>query len=83
MAKNKGFAGWFYSQGILIQLLLLLIPGLNWVVEVLIRWSAWLKTKSLITLIFAVLVTIPSGIVIGWIDLVWLLLFGHLLFAKA
>ena len=77
------FAKWFYKQGILIQLILLLIPGVNWVVEVLIRWSAWLKTKSLLTLVFAVLVTIPTGIVIGWLDLVWLLLFGHLLFAKA
>ena len=83
MAKRTGFAGWFYSQGILIQLLLLLIPGVNWGVEILVRWSAWLKTKSLITLIFAILVTIPSGIVIGWLDLVWLLIFGHLLFAKA
>ena len=83
MAKRKGFAGWFYNQGILIQLILLLIPGINWVVEVLVRWSAWLKTKSLLTLIFAVLVTLPTGIAIGLLDFVWLLLFGHLLFAKA
>ena len=66
-----------------MQLILLLIPGVNWVVENCIRWSAWLKTKNLITLVVALLVTIPSGIVIGWIDLVWLILFGHLLFAKA
>ena len=83
MAKSKGFAGWFYSQNFLIQLILLLIPGVNWVVEILVRWSAYLKTKSLLTLVFAILVTIPSGIVIGWLDLVWLLLFRHLLFAKA
>ena len=82
MAKKSGFAGWFYSQNFLVQLILLLIPGVNWVVEILVRWSAWLKTKSLITLIFAILVTIPSGIVIGWLDLVWVLLFRHLLFAK-
>ena len=34
MAKNNSFAGWFYKQSFLIQLLLLLIPGVNWVVEV-------------------------------------------------
>ena len=35
------------------------------------------------TLIFAILVTIPTGIVLGWVDLIWILLFNHLLFAKA
>jgi hypothetical protein len=83
MAKKTNFASWFYSQGILFQLLLLLIPGLNWFVEICIRWSAYFKRGELLTLVFAILVTIPSGIVIGWLDLVWLLLFGHLLFAKA
>ena len=83
MAKSKGFAGWFYKQSFLIQLILLLIPGVNWIVEVLVRWSAYLKTKSLITLVFAVLVTVPTGIAIGLLDFVWLLLFRHLLFAKA
>lgn len=83
MAKNVGFAKWFYSQNLLLQLILLLIPGVNWVVEILIRWSAWLKTNNLLTLIFAILVTLPTGVAIGLLDFVWLLLFGHLLFAKA
>ena len=76
-------AKWFYKQSFLVQLILLLIPGVNWVVEICVRWSAYFKTNNIITLAFAILVTIPCGIVIGWIDLVWLLLFGHLLFAKA
>ena len=74
---------WFEKQSRIVQLILFLIPGVNWVVEVLVRWSAWAKTKSVLTLVFAILVTLPSGIVIGWLDLVWLLLFKHLLFAKA
>lgn len=77
------FAKWFYKQNKLVQLILLLIPVVNWVVEIGVRWSAWLKTKSLVTLIFAILVTIPSGIAIGILDFIWLLLFNHLLFAKA
>lgn len=76
-------AKWFYKQSFLVQLILLLIPGVNWVIEIGVRWSAYFKTNNIITLIFAILVTIPSGIVIGWVDLVWLLLFRHLLFAKA
>ena len=64
------FAKWFYKQNKLVQLILLLIPVVNWVVEIGVRWSAWLKTKSLVTLIFAILVTIPSGIAIGILDFI-------------
>lgn len=45
-------AVWFNKQSRLVQILLLLIPGVNWVVEILIRWSAFLHTKSLVTLAF-------------------------------
>ena len=72
---------WFNKQSRLIQILLLLIPVVNWVLEVLVRWSAFLKSKSIITLIFAIVVTF-FGIVVGWVDLVWCLLFKHLIFAK-
>lgn len=75
-------AKWFYKQSKLIQILLLLIPVVNWVVEVCVRWSAFFRRPKLLTLVFAI-VTIPAGLVFGWVDLVWLLLFNHLLFAKA
>ena len=78
----RNFAKLFYKQSFLVQLLLLLIPFVNWVTEVVVRWSAWTKTKDTLTLVFAVLVTI-AGVFVAWVDLVWLLLFGHLLFAKA
>lgn len=74
-------AKWFYSQSFLVQLLLLLIPGVNWVVEIAIRWSAFLSRPRLLTLVFAFIATISLG-VFGWLDLIWLLFFGHLLFAK-
>ena len=66
----------------LVQLLLLLIPGVNWITEIVVRWSAFLTTKSLLTLIFAIVVTV-AGLVFGWVDLIWVLLFKHLIFAKA
>lgn len=75
-------AKWFYKQSKLVQLLLLLIPGVNWVLEIAIRWSAYLSRPRLLTLVFAIVATLSFG-VFGWIDLVWLLLFDHLLFAKA
>jgi len=71
---------WFNKQSRLVQIILLLIPGVNWVTEVLVRWSKALRTKGLIDVVLAVVVTV-FGIVFGWVDLVWCLLFKHLLLA--
>lgn len=73
---------WFEKQSRLVQILLLLIPGVNWIVEIFVRWSHALNTKKfkLLKIILAILVTIPSGIVFGWLDLIWCLLFKHLIF---
>lgn len=75
-------ARWFNKQSRLVQIILLLIPVVNWIVEVCVRWSAFLKSKSVITLITAIVVTF-LGIVVGWIDVIWCLLFKHMIFAKA
>ena len=75
-------AKWFYKQSILVQVILLLIPVVNWVIELCVRWSSYMSRPKLLTLVFAIL-TIPCGIIFGWVDLVWLLITGHLLFAKA
>ena len=74
---------WFEKQSRLVQLLLLLIPVVNWVVEIGVRWSHALNTKKwkLLKLILAIL-TIPGGVLFGWVDLVWRLLFKHMIFCK-
>lgn len=69
---------WFEKQSKLVQLILLLIPGVNWVVEVLVRWDHALRTKSLLKIVIAILVTFV-GLAFGWLDLIWILLFGHLI----
>lgn len=66
---------WFNKQSRLVQLLLLIIPGVNWVTEIVVRWSTWLKKGGLLRLIVCILVTIPSGVAIGFLDFVWVLLF--------
>ncbi len=68
---------WFNKQSRLVQLLLLLIPGINWIVEIVVRWSTWLKKPGLIRLVISIL-TIPFGMIFGWVDLVWVLLFKKL-----
>ncbi|HIR67715.1 MAG TPA: hypothetical protein IAB94_06690 [Candidatus Coproplasma avicola] len=69
---------WFNRQSRIVQLILLLIPGVNWIVEIVVRWSTFLKKGGLIRLIVCILVTIPSGIAFGWLDFVWVLLFKKL-----
>ena len=80
MSKN-GVVGWFNSLPRLAQLILLLIPGVNWVIEILVRWSSFIHTKSVLALIFAILVTF-FGFGFGWLDLLWGLLFKHMICAK-
>ena len=68
---------WFEKQSRLVQVILLLIPVVNWVVEVLVRWSHALRKKSLVSIVIAVVVLF-GGLFIGWLDVIWCLLFKHL-----
>ena len=69
---------WFNKQSRLVQLLLLLIPFVNWVTELVVRWSTFAKKGGLIRLIVCLVVTFGGGFILGYIDLVWVLLFGKL-----
>ena len=68
---------WFNKQSRLVQILLLLIPGVNWATEIIVRWTTYMKKGGLIRLIISI-ITIPAGMIFGWIDLVWVLLFKRL-----
>ena len=74
---------WFEKQARLIQVLLLLIPVVNWIVEIGVRWSHFFRVKKFkfAKLILAIL-TIPGGVLFGWLDVVWSLLFNHLFLAR-
>ena len=68
---------WFNKQSRLVQILLLLIPFVNWIVELAMRWGTYFKKGGIIRLVICIL-TIPFGIIFGWVDLVWVLLFKRL-----
>lgn len=68
---------WYNKQSRLVQLILLLIPGVNWITEVLVRWSTYFKRGGVLRLIICIL-TIPLGLIFGWLDFVWVLLFKKL-----
>lgn len=68
---------WFNKQSRLVQILLLLIPVVNWITELVVRWSTWMKKGGLLRLVVCIVVTI-FGVFVGWVDLVWVLLFKKL-----
>ena len=61
----------------LVQILLLLIPGIGWITEIVVRLSAFLNgkaTNQIIALILAIFIPIFS-----WIDLICVILFNKLI----
>lgn len=70
---------WFHKQNKLLQVLLLLIPVVNWFVEIVVRWSAWLRKGGILRLVICIIVTIPTGVIIGWLDAIWVLITNKLL----
>ncbi len=76
------FDKWFNSQSVLLKAILLLIPGVNWVVECLIRLSVMLRTKSVVhVVVFLLFLLVGWGWFLGVIDFVYMLLTGHLILA--
>lgn len=77
------FDKWFNSQSVLLKAILLLIPGVNWVVECLIRLSVMLRTKSTIHVVaFIVFLLVGWVWFLGVIDFVYMLLTGHLILGE-
>lgn len=71
----------FKSLPRLVQIILLIIPGINWIVELIIRACQLIKKPNLVTVLMFI-VSFPFGVVLGWVDLVWLLVNNHLVFEK-
>ena len=77
------FDKWFNSQSVLLKAILLLIPGVNWVMELLIRLSVMLRTKSVLHIVvFIVFLCVGWGWFLGVIDFIYMLVTGHLIFAE-
>ncbi len=77
------FDKWFNSQSRLVQVILLLIPFVGWIVELLVRLSVMLRTKSVVHIVvFIVFVVVGWGWFLALIDLVYLLVTGRLILAE-
>ncbi len=71
---------WFNSLPRLVQFILLIIPFVGWIVEIYVRLTAMLQ-KTTTTNILGFVLFLFFGSVLAYVDLVWVLLFKHLLLA--
>ncbi len=77
------FDKWFNKQSTLVKAILLLIPVVGWIVEMLVRLSVALRTKSLIHIVvFVVFLVVGFGWILNLIDFIYLLVKGHLILGE-
>ncbi len=77
------FDKWFNKQSTLVKVLLLVIPVVNWVVEILVRFSIALRTKDIIHVAIAIIFAVVGvTMVLEIIDLVCLLLTDRLFLSE-
>ena len=70
----------FNKQSVLLKVIPLLIPFVGWVVECLVRLSVMLRTKSVLHIVvFFVFLFVGWGWVLNVIDLIYMVLTGHLI----
>lgn len=62
-----------------VQVILLLIPGINWIVEIILRWGRLFEKFDVVNLLIAILTLIGGGVILGWIDCVLVALSDRLL----
>ena len=78
----KDFYKWFNKQSTLLKAILLLIPFVDWVVELLVRGSKMLKKKDLISIVvFCLFLFVGWSWFIEVVDFIYMLLTGHLILA--
>lgn len=80
--RKMQFDKWFNKQSVLLKVILLILPVVGWVVECLIRLSVMLRTKSIVHIVvFILFLVVGWGWVLNVIDLIYMVLTGHLILA--
>ncbi len=77
MSINKSF------QGLpkIVQFILLIIPGLNWWVEIIVRVSVFCNKQGGIGQVILAIIPI-TGVILGYIDLIYVLVKGRLVLTR-
>lgn len=80
--RKMQFDKWFNKQSVLLKVILLIIPVVGWIVECLVRLSVMLRTKSIVHIVvFILFLVVGWGWVLNVIDLIYMVLTGHLILA--
>ena len=78
----KTFYKWFNSQSTLLKVILLVIPFVGWVVELLVRGSRAYDKKDTLSIVMLVLFLVVGwGCVLNLIDIIYMVMTGHLILA--
>lgn len=78
----KQFYKWFNKQSVILKVILLVIPFVGWVVELLIRGTRMIDKKDALSIVvFILFVVVGWGWVLEVIDLIYMVLSGHLILA--
>ena len=72
---------WFNKQNRLVQFLLLLLPLVNWVIEIGVRGDRMVNKTRFVSVLMFILALLTIG-VLGWIDMIWCLITNHMIFYK-
>ena len=71
---------WFNHRARGIQILLLLIPIVNFVFEIGNRWAKFIDRPKFRYLILAIFVTLGGFSMMFLLDIIWCLFFHHMIF---
>ena len=71
------FDKWFEEQSLLIKVILLIIPFVGWVIEILVRVSAFIRKNSVLNLV-GMIIGIVGGLIWAIVDFVVLIVTGKL-----
>ncbi len=61
----------FHGLDKVIQIVLLVIPFVNWITELVLRWSDFAEKKDGLRLVIAIICTFFFGTILGWVDAIW------------
>ena len=77
------FDKWFNKQSVLVKAILLLLPVVGWIVELLVRASVALRTKSVVHIVvLLVFIFVGWSWILGVADFIYMLVKGHLFLAE-
>lgn len=75
---NLTFDKWFQEQTKVWKIVLLVIPFVNYIIEILVRASAIVRKNSATNIAGVIFFIVPWGLFTSYLDLIWVIIFDQL-----